>query len=275
MDAATSKHQLALPHVLAFTPGLAALHASRTRLQHHRAQADAPALSGHCAKCGSYLYDGSSPIRIVRARSRKRKRSSVAARQEGNTGSSAPERVLQQTCGACEWTSTTPVPSSGARSFPAVRKRGHSPRSHVAADTAPQPLPAHNSQPTITPIEAESATSTRTVIDPPSVNAKASHAKSLVSDSHSATNIAGSGSQRDSASHGTHPLSVVSAFAGTKSSPAPTTAPSLSSTKPKARPKKKTGLQDMLARNREKQLQQQQQGKQDPGSGLAAFLSNL
>lgn len=42
-----------------------------------------------------------------------------------------------------------------------------------------------------------------------------------------------------------------------------------------SRPKKKTGLQAMLSRNREQEKERMNNTKPDGGGGLSAFLSNL
>ena len=88
-EAITAKFQQALPHAaLNVAPGLAARYVSRARLR-------SPACSfpDSCPKCGTYLFDGSGQIRVVRLKKRKDKEKA--------------QRVLRRTCLVCGHNSNT------------------------------------------------------------------------------------------------------------------------------------------------------------------------
>lgn len=218
MDPATTKHQLALPYVLAFAPGLAATHAVRARKRHPASPDDPPILPAHCPRCGSSLISGASQLRI------RRDPSHTHAQAGGHkpSGASAPAahpRYVQQCCGACGHVKKTRLESiatlSRSDTVPAALAESpllQSLRSDAAPAPAREPSLDHRPERRIGPSSDS----------PPAIAAS----------------------------------SVSSAKAVSKS-----------------RPKKRSGLQDLLARNREKQ-EQEKQGK-SPGGGLAAFLSGL
>lgn len=80
MDPATSKFLHARPYaVLSAAPSLAAIYASANPSKN----------TDWCTKCGSYLFDGSGQVRVVRLKSQKQKL--------------ADTKILRTTCTNCGW----------------------------------------------------------------------------------------------------------------------------------------------------------------------------
>ncbi|KAI0660999.1 hypothetical protein C8Q70DRAFT_1052821 [Cubamyces menziesii] len=242
-NAATAIFQLALPLVLSpISSHLAALHATRARLLH---PADSSLAHTHCSHCGTPFLSSGGRIRSIRKR-KKRKTSP-------SSGSDAVERVLRRSCRACGRDNDLPLDSSAhAPIFPKVRDR---PRRNASA-----------------PPRASSVAPAVAAADPPPVPATAQHAPA--SQSHASRSLlpatASSASSRSSS---------LAPSAAPRPSPAPATkaeqigAPQHGPGQPKARPKKKAGLQSLLARNREKQ--EQEKKREGQGQGLSAFLQGL
>ncbi|KDQ64557.1 hypothetical protein JAAARDRAFT_230732 [Jaapia argillacea MUCL 33604] len=239
-SSSTTKFQLTLPLVLhSISPGLAAYHVSRARAL----GVDDPALAtSHCKRCGGYLFDGTSEIRVVRPGISKRRKLSRKLSKDKDSDS----RVVSKTCLTCGYCDEVTLDRGNATLFPMPRKRTKT------SCSSPQGI--------ITlPTDLSHA---RNDLNPPKL---ASMTPSPLP-SRSASQIPTS-----------NPVSRPSSLPPTaKSTPESSSVPG--SSKP-ARSKgrnKKTGLQDMLARNRERERQEQQK-KAGEGSagGLAAFLSGL
>ncbi|KAH9899886.1 hypothetical protein C8Q73DRAFT_787731 [Cubamyces lactineus] len=244
-NAATAKFQLALPFILSpISSHLAALHATRARLLH---PADSSLAHTHCSHCGTPFLSSGGRIRSIRKR-KKRKTPSTS-------GSDVVERVLRRSCRACGRDDDVPLSSSTAHAptFPKVRDRPR--RNASAPPRAPSVAPA-----------VAAAT-------PPAVPATAQHAPA--SQSHASRSLlpatASSASSRSSsrAPSTARPSPAPGPAAKAEQIGAPQHGPS----QPKARPKKKAGLQSLLERNREKQ--EQEKKREGQGQGLSAFLQGL
>ncbi|KAI0375621.1 hypothetical protein BV20DRAFT_1032064 [Pilatotrama ljubarskyi] len=235
-NAATAKFQLALPSLLTpISPHLAALHATRARLLY---PADTSLATTHCTRCGSpFLLTGG------RTRSVRKKRRKSAA------GAPSVMRLLRRSCRACGYDDDVPLNPGNAPAFPntrdrARRKSSSTPHATSAAATAAKPATSASIQ---------------------------QHAP--VSQPHAP------GSLQSPATPGSSRSSSLAP--GPRSTPTPTAAGSLKpaqagpsrpeASQAKSRPKKKAGLQSLLARNREKQEQE----KKREGQGLSAFLQGL
>ena len=233
---ATAKFQLALPYILGpVSQGLAALHASRAYRLH---PSDPTLRTTHCPACGAGYVDGGGQYRSVR---RKGKREH--AKREDRT---LLKRSLHMSCGVCGHCEELPIDEDGASSFLQARKRRKVATSDAdIAVRRTSPLAAKSGEAAHAPPEpmpaGRSVTDVRHNLPTPSPVRS------------SATPPMGSETRRDGRSN----ASVV-----------PT-----SSSRSKSRSKKSGGLQNLLARNREKQ-EQEKRSAGNP-SGLAAFLQDL
>ncbi|CAL1700722.1 unnamed protein product [Somion occarium] len=235
--AATSKFQLSIPFTLQqVSPALAALHASRTRILHYPDPAGDVLATTHCIKCGSFLLDGTGNIRTVGPDSHKRKRRKLY---------SSAAHTLRRSCGTCGYNDDVLLEKGNPLMFQRVGKR-HKQSSERSA----MPFPASSractqSQVTSQPESREHTPQGHTKTQQSPVPEKrSSHAPSPAPSPSPLPNASRSRSQ-------TPLLSIDTSVARSK-----------------VRSKKKSGLQDMLARNRERQEQE----KKKQTSSLSGFL---
>lgn len=232
-EIATSKFQFSLPYALqSLSPALAALHTTRARLLNHPNLPGDTFTTTHCSRCGTYLLDGESSVRIIR------KTGGVHGKINGRAAASYT-RILRRSCNVCKHEEDVPIDNGNAGLFPKVRRRKAGEKS---IDSIPrEPLPQ----------VPQSKNPLESLPDSRKDSSMSSRAPSVVS---------------------AHPPRI-----STPTPTPPTRSPvpqsgHLSSSRAKPRPKKKSGLQDMLARNRERQ---EQERKATGSVGLAAFLENL
>ncbi|KAI0349419.1 hypothetical protein OH77DRAFT_1231972 [Trametes cingulata] len=247
-NAATAKFQLALPALLTpISPHLAALHATRARLLH---PADTSLATTHCARCGSPFLANGGHTRSIR----KKRKSSA--------GAPFVIRILRRSCRVCGHDDDIPLDTSNAPAFPKPRDRARRKSSTTPHVSSAAPV---------------------TAAKPAAPASMQQHAP--VSQPHASRSLqspATPGSSRSSSLTPAPSRSASLVPSGSRSTPTP--AGSAAPAKPgqmsvnkqeapqsKARPKKKAGLQSLLARNREKQEQE----KKREGQGLSAFLQGL
>lgn len=235
-DPATSKFQLALPYILGpVSQGLAALHASRAYRLH---PSDPTLRTTHCPACGAAYIDGGGEYRSVRPGGKREH-----AKREDKTHL---KRCLRVSCGLCGHCEELPIDKEGASSCLQPRKRRKVAPSDadIAVPPSTPALTAKSGEAAHAPAERKPAG--RSVTD-------VRHKLSTASPVHSSATPTDSGRRRDGKT--TAPL-------------VPT-----SSSRSKSRSKKPSGLQGLLARNREKQ--EQERSSTGNSSGLAAFLQDL
>lgn len=234
---ATAKFQLALPYILGpVSQGLAALHASRARKLH---PSDPTLRTTHCPACGADYIDGGGEYRSVRHNGKRGR-----VHREAKT---QPKRCLQMSCGVCGHREELPIEHDSTPSSLQLRKKRR-----LVASTAD--IAIHSSTPAMATKSGEAA------------HAPAEHkpqaAGRRVVDIH-----------RQQPSPSLAKLSLTPpADSEARKGGNPTPTLSLPPARSKARPKS-SGLQGLLARNREKQEQE----KKTAGnlSGLSAFLQDL
>lgn len=230
---ASTNFHLAIPYIL--PPSLAALHATRARLLYP----SHPLFSGtHCIKCGFPLTADNSQTRSVRQKRRK---------SEG--GDAARIRALRRSCRSCGHDEDVPLGAACPPALPKVRDRvRRKPSAHHQphASNVATPSPADSSS--LEPISAQpclsqqmASSSTPASSRPSSVTGPLSISPTLSSSTISRTQRQDVSSVQDKA-------------------------------KAMARQKKKSGLQNMLAKNRERQEQEKRGGQ---SAGLSAFLQDL
>ena len=236
---ATAAFRSHLPAVLqSLSPSLSALHVARTRLLGlPQASQDAFA-STHCPHCGAYMLDGDGVIRTVRKKGRNR------------ADRSMPLKYVRRVCSVCGHAQDTRIDHGNASHYPSVRRRvsGKAPASEAEEIATAAALCAG------APVKAPSTSGEQSV----------SPSRGLSSRAPSIAAPAQSGTSRTTTPVPTRPSSRPAAAATASKPQEPQ--------KSKSRPKKKSGLQDMLARNRERQERDKQAGS---SGGLAAFLENL
>lgn len=240
-------------HSLAFalhpiSPALAACHASRARLLRpptlHSDSARRSYPPSSCPRCGIFLLDGTGQVRSVHSSTSTRKRK----RNGKGSSSSSAGRFSEITCSSCGHVERTPRPVGNAALFPKVRRR------------APSAASGFDSTRTIAPIpqSSRSTAAAIAVSNPPPM-----HTSSLSSHQQPSPSIPPPPATT------THSRSQSSTPQPPQTQPPPPPPP----TTKKARTKKKSGLQELLARNKEKQAGNKE--GDGPGSGLASFLSSL
>ncbi|TBU40119.1 hypothetical protein BD309DRAFT_968167 [Dichomitus squalens] len=233
----SANFQLAVPHLLAsITPSFAALHATRVRLLYP----SDPLFSGtHCAQCGTPLIANDSQTRSVRKKRRK-----------SSGGDAVGIRALRRSCRTCGHEEDVLLGVNRAPAFPM-------PRDRARREPSTNKPPRASSVASHSPAEMSSS-------KPESARPRAS--EPIVSSSTP-------GSSRPSSVTPTRSMSIPSSAPSPRP---PTHAVPIAQdqTKIKARQKKRSGLQSMLARNRERQEQEKKrEGCQ--GAGLSAFLQGL
>ena len=240
-DPATAAFRSKLPFILQpISPSLAALHVTRARLQDLPEGSQDAFSSTHCPQCGSYMLHGDAITRILHSRSRIK----VA---QGRLAHSTSVRYVQRVCRVCEHVQNVPIEHGGASHYPSVRRR--------AAGKTRAPSPARKAVPVVHPSKSSVRASTgpsqpsSALSSAPSSRAPSVHPPTQPSTPKTNTPI---------------PTRSVKSSEAVSGPPEPH--------RSKARPKKKTGLQDMLARNRERQERDKQSGA---SGGLAAFLEGL
>lgn len=260
-------------HSLAFaihpiSPSLAARHASRGRLLHPQIQTlhadSAHSTTSTCSRCGLYLLDGTGQVRSIRTIDNPNHNLPSSSSGSGSRSSkprrskhSNTRRFVQRTCAACGHVERIPRSVGSAVLFPKVRGRAlqASCPSVIPANSVPGSIATSASasaSKTASPTPAPSSSrSTPIPVPCPNPNPRVSTPPSLPP-----AQIQSQSSAPQSQPH-SGPVSQ------SQAQPPPSK---------KARAKKKTGLQEMLARNKEKQ-ERKQGGAGD--SGLASFLSNL
>ncbi|KAH9938168.1 uncharacterized protein B0H18DRAFT_965886 [Fomitopsis serialis] len=236
---ATAKFQLAIPYVLgAVSPGLAALHASRARRLH---PTDPTLRTTHCPACGAGYLDGGGEYRSVRSNGEQRR---VSLKAE-----TPPNRFLHISCGVCGHREELPIEQDGAPSFlpPRKRRKTVAPNAGTASTT--------NTDASKSGEDAHARTGPKPA-GPRPVDSRESQTKA--------------GPPRASTMLPILPESAAERKTGTTtSSPTASSNPARS----KTRTKNSSGLQSLLARNREKQ--EQEKKATASGSGLSAFLQDL
>ncbi|KAI0750698.1 hypothetical protein C8Q80DRAFT_1268016 [Daedaleopsis nitida] len=239
---APASFQLALPHLLAsISPSLAALHATRVRrlspaIAH-------PSLAGtHCVNCGYPLIASDSQTRSVRKRRKRR------------NGHTTVSRVLRRSCRSCGHDEDVPLATGAdAPTFPMPRNRAK--RESGNSMNPPRASSA------ATPTPAQIAPSIPHSPAPRSCQPIASSSTPVPSRPGSAASVRPPADQL--------PPSRVSSTGSTKVYTA-----QQDLQRSKARTKKHTGLQSMLARNRERQ-EQEKKREEGHSHGLSAFLQGL
>ncbi|KAI0638170.1 hypothetical protein C8Q77DRAFT_1153839 [Trametes polyzona] len=246
-NAATAKFQLALPSLLApVAPHLAALHATRARVLYPH-DADLALADTHCSRCGAPFLTTGGHIHTVRKKSKKRQH-----------GTPTVTRVLRRSCRACGRNDDVQMnPAAGASAFPKVRDRARRKSStapHVRSVATPLPPStlAHAQQ------QQQQQQQHAPVSQPRAPRPSLSSGPPTPTPSRSSSIVP--------------PPSRSSTASAPSASAKPAGAQTSDPAQPKARPKKKAGLQSLLARNREKQ-EQEKNAKRD--SGLSAFLQGL
>lgn len=251
-EVSTAAHQADLPRVLAFAPALAAAHVLRVRrLQASSSpspsvphRADPPLFPTHCLRCGHYLYDGAAAVRV--------RRDPLGSTKTKRRNESARMRSVHTRCGVCAYVAVSKVKGdedddTGRARFPKAREHKRQKVHGIAS------LPTLSS--------ASSPTSA-----PPTKRAQQSPAPAPPRP------IARVASSPVPTEMNVRP-SPVDTRQPKMQTASPSAVPGPPTIKNKARPKKKSGLQDLLARNREKQERDRRGGPS--GGGLAAFLSGL
>ncbi|KAI9063261.1 hypothetical protein FKP32DRAFT_1592713, partial [Trametes sanguinea] len=209
----------------------------------------------HCTRCGTpFLTTGAGSIRSIR---KKRRQTSESPSGSDNV---AVVRVLRRSCRACGFADDVPIDSANAPTFPKVRDRAR--RKSSAAPPAARAPGAAPVKPAAVPAPAQHAP----VSQPHASRAAQSPATPASSRSSSIAP-----SSRPSPAPASAPASTGSSM---KSSPTITSQPQIGS-QVKSRPKKKTGLQSLLARNREKQEEEKKRAENQGQGGLSAFLQGL
>ncbi|KDQ12749.1 hypothetical protein BOTBODRAFT_56551 [Botryobasidium botryosum FD-172 SS1] len=282
----TAKFQLSLPlALLAVSPQLAALHASRARLVHQiQLQPSNPPLTPlSCSKCGSFLLPGAGCVRMGRAGLKRRASRKTSKPSEGTEdGGSEMNGEMTRACHVCGYTERVLLRPSSNRvaSFESARKVAKRPRlqtQEYSSSSAGPPGPSdlHMKPPPM----SVSRTST-----PPDVLSPApTPLPPSVPTSRHSTPLARSPSESiPTPKSNPKSESQPESKSKPKSDPFPPPRPVLpaSSSAPtpptgKSRSKKRSGLQELLTRNREQQQQQQKQRDRQAASGLAGFLSSL
>ncbi|KAH9853489.1 hypothetical protein C2E23DRAFT_884669 [Lenzites betulinus] len=236
-NAATAKFQLALPSLLTpVSPHLAALHATRARrlLPAHPSLADA-----HCTRCGAPFLPTGGRTRAVRTQKQKKKK-----RTPSKDGPAAVLRAVRRSCRVCGFDDDVPLSTAHTPPvFPKTRDRAR--RKSSATEPRAPGAASHAVSSSATGQQQQRVPESRP--PPPSAAPSSSRSSSVALPNRSVPASAPAESPR----------------------PDPSKGPA----QPKARPKKKTGLQSLLARNREKQEQEQEKKKREgQGQGLSAFL---
>lgn len=196
--------------------------------------ADPTLSTSHCSHCGVLFHAGGGTVRLVRART------PIGGSSNGRDGDS-PARVLRRSCGLCGHVQDVRVERGNESLFPQPRQRIRDTK--LTTSTLPDRPKA-------------AAPLTKPDLNMRSQNQPGSH-----------TRLAPSPSTLPAISPSSH-KPTASASSSRSSTPAANR-----DVRSKSRPKKKSGLQDMLARNRQKQ--EQEQGKKADAHGLSAFLQDL
>lgn len=243
-------------HSLAFalhpiSPALAACHASRARLLRpptlHSDSTRRSYPPSSCPRCGIFLLDGTGQVRSVHPSTSTRKRK----RNGKGSSSSSAGRFSEITCSSCGHVERTSRPVGNATLFPKVRRR------------APSAASGFDSTRTFTPIPSSSRLPAITVSNPPPTHTPSPS-------SHQQQPPPSIPILPPPSSSSTHSRSQSSTPQPPQPLPQPPPPPT---TTKKPRTKKKSGLQELLARNKEKQAGNKE--GDGPGSGLASFLSSL
>lgn len=241
-DPLTSFRLLTPLTLYAASPALAALHATRARLQLHPAPAADVLRRTHCAACGAYLLDGMGSVRVVRMPQRNQK-----AKKRG--GGKPYARVLRRACGVCGGVEDMPVQEEGA---------GKDERAHSGVSAASTPIPTSSRSPSV------AAAPPKSQLPSPAIPSRQT---SLTPSAPSSVPPSKSSTPR-----------TLSPAPSTVPPQASAQAPRASAHSQTAhgakRAKKKAGLQDLLARNRARQAQESTAAG-SAGGGLAAFLQGL
>lgn len=197
---------------------------------------DTELVTENCTRCGFYLFAGDSSTRVIRNNAKRRRADGADVR----SSNSKTTRARQTTCFQCGWVSVSPLERGSASLFPR-RKRSDS-----------------TSQPSNITMDAKS----------PEQRSIAEAVISFPMDHESRALLPKAESHELSPA----PTSHMSTMDG------PSAKGVVTSTTPrsKSRPKKKTGLQEMLAHNRAKEEKARNASNATAGrSGLSAFLDSL
>ncbi|OSD04234.1 hypothetical protein PYCCODRAFT_1466204 [Trametes coccinea BRFM310] len=253
LNAATAKFQLALPVVLSpVSPHLAALHATRARILY---PTDNTLAGTHCTRCGTpFLTAGGGSIRSIRKKRRKNNRP--------GSNNVALVRVLRRSCRACGFDDDVPIDPATAPAFPKVRDRAR--RKSSAAPPAARAQGAASVKPAAVPAPAQHA--------PVSQPLASRSAQSPATPASSRSSSITPSSSRPSPAPVSAPASAGSSM---KPAQAVTSQQQQIASHAKSRPKKKAGLQSLLARNREKQEAEKKRAENQGQGGLSAFLQGL
>ncbi|KAI1795215.1 hypothetical protein LXA43DRAFT_69925 [Ganoderma leucocontextum] len=229
----STNFHLAVPYIL--PPSLAALHVTRARLLY---PSDALFSGTHCVKCGSSLIADNSQARSIRQRRRK-----------NNGGDASTIRALRRSCRSCGHDEDIPLGAACAPALPKPRDRVR-----LKASTQHQPHAAN----VATPSPAE-------MVSPRPVSAQPRLSQQIASSTPE--------SSRPSSVTGLPSISPAPSSSTIPRTPAQGVSSVQDQAKAKARQNKKSKLQNMLARNRDRQEQEKREGGQS--AGLSAFLQGL
>ena len=239
MSLITEEYQRTLPFALySVSPQLAALHATRARLLNGNLIAP---LSPSCIRCGSIILPGQGSIRLSRRRTTDRISGASDPRPVQTPSSSGSyQKILLRKCAACGHQECRNIDGRNAQKFPSVRRASKSKSSESKNDaTSGAPL-----------VRALTATPPGGPVDQRSVSPAIN------------TNHPPGDSRR------------LSPLASTGLTPNPSPHPSASAKFPKVRSnKKRSGLQEMLARNRDLKRNENEEG--GSRTSLADFLVEL
>ena len=232
---ATTNFHLAIPYIL--PPSLAAFHATRARLLYP----SHPLFSGtHCIHCGFPLTADNSQTRSVRHKRRKSER-----------GDAATIRALRRSCRGCGHNEDVPLGAACPPDLPKVRDRVRcKPSTHHRPHASNLATPSSAESSSLEPISAQPRLSQQMVSSSTPASSRPSSVTGPFSVSPTPSSSTVSRTQRQD----------VSSVQDTA--------------KARARQKKKSGLQNMLAKNRERQEQEKRKGGRQ-SAGLSAFLQGL
>ena len=255
LNAPAASFSLALPFLLApISPALAAIHAARAR---RVIPEDATLAATHCRACARPFLATGGQVRSVRKRQRPKQ-----------FHSDRDARDLRRSCGACGHVEDVPLGSTtgGAPALPRPRdrlRRGPSStstivRPHVSRTAGPS-RPPTDRDPSLplASAPAQLASAHQRTASPTPVASSTTATSALAHLPPPSTEARGPSQASQRASRDTPAARVAD------------------DTRGKARPKKKTGLQNMLARNRERQEQEKKRDGGTQGQDLSAFLQGL
>ncbi|EIN10372.1 hypothetical protein PUNSTDRAFT_132467 [Punctularia strigosozonata HHB-11173 SS5] len=264
-DPATERYRRqVLPYALAgVAPGLSAYFAMKYSYDSNPDTASDA--QSRCRKCGFYLWDGSATVRSVRSRSKSKSKDATGTVQ----------RSILMHCDSCDFEQRYACKPC-APSYPRVKKARHAPASlHATDDTV---LPAQKRNKNNAGHDALTVPESKQGAVRPSSASPASSIKDKAAQktTQPPAPVPSISLATKSSTPQRPPTKLPRMPASNSKRPGPT-ATSSNPASSQARSKKKAGLQEMLARNRERQEKDRKdKGQQGAGGGgLAAFLGEL